>query len=115
MARKKFDFRFGYNPTQNYHFTTYLNHHIKVTLGCSQELNTSTNYDLPAVTALVKSPEWMVRKRATDADGKPTEETWIVFYMFDRGPLISCSLTGALLCIGSIVSWSLALVHDYSE
>merc|ERR1712027_307 len=32
-----------------------------------------------AITALVKSQEWMEMKRATDADGQLTEESWLVF------------------------------------
>ena len=60
----------------------------------------------------MESREWMEMKRAMDLEGRTTEESWLVFCMFDRGPLIFLSWTAALLCIGSIVSWSLALVHQ---
>ena len=65
-----------------------------------------------AISALVESNDWLEMKRATDSEGRPTEESWLVFCMFDRGPLILCSVTASLLCLGSLVSWSLALVHQ---
>ena len=69
-------------------------------------------YLLAAITVLVESQEWMEMKQATDADGQLTEESWLVFCIFDREPLILCSVAASLLCLGSLVSWSLALVHQ---
>ena len=64
-----------------------------------------------ACTALVKSQEWMQTKRAMEG-GRPSEESWVIFCLFDKGPLILFSGLALVLCTVSIAFWSLALVHQ---
>ena len=45
-------------------------------------------------------------------DGRTTDKSWLIFCMFEKGPLILFSGTAFLLCTGSVVGWSLVIV-DY--
>ena len=66
---------------------------------------------LTAFLALVKSPEWMEMKKAMEG-GRASEQSWVIFCMFDKGPLILLSGIAASLCTVSLVFWSLALVNQ---
>ena len=51
-------------------------------------------------------------KRAMEG-GRASDQSWVIFGMFDKGLLILFSGTAMLLCTVSIVFWSLALVNQF--
>ena len=58
----------------------------------------------------IPHPDWYEKRRAIK-EGRYTNKSWLIFCMFDKGPLILLSGTAFLLCIGSVVGWSLVLAY----
>merc|ERR1712172_207852 len=62
---------------------------------------------ITACLALVKSPDGYEKMRALKEDGRPSDDSWLIFCIFDKRPLILFSWSVVLLCCGSVVCCSL--------
>ena len=58
---------------------------------------------------LLASVEWYEKMRARKEDGRLSDDSWLIFCMFDKGPLILFTGTGFALCTAAVVGCSLVL------
>ena len=57
------------------------------------------------------SPDGYEKMRALKEDGRPSDDSWLIFCIFDKGTLILFSGSAVLLCGGSVVCCSLIVSY----